>query len=146
MVLIFDLTITEKRAKKMEEMAAKRNKGEDDGTSVSGLSKLRRRRKKKVQDEADTSADVMDSAKEETPVVVTEETEEEKQRRLRAGKACYIHCLSLGKMIQSLILCLFLIMPSLQRNEQKRWKRWLLNVIQEKTMTLLYLAFQNITE
>ena len=69
-------------------MAAKRNKGEDDGTSVSGLSKLRRRRKKKTQDEANITADVKDTEKEVTPVVVMEETEEEKQRRLRAGKTC----------------------------------------------------------
>lgn len=74
----------EKRAKKMEEMAARRNKGEDDGTSVSGLSKLRRRRKKMVQDEV--NADSKELPKEDPAPVIQEETVEEKQRRLRAGK------------------------------------------------------------
>ena len=39
--------ITEKRAKKMEEMAAKRNTGKDDDTAVSGISKHHRMRRKK---------------------------------------------------------------------------------------------------
>lgn len=69
----------------MEEIAAKRNAGEDDGTSVSGLSKLRRRRKKMTQkDEVNATVEV--PTEEESPVVIKEETEDEKQRRLRAGK------------------------------------------------------------
>ena len=39
--------LSEKRAKKMEEMAAKRNAGRDDDTAVSGISKHHRMRRKK---------------------------------------------------------------------------------------------------
>jgi hypothetical protein len=82
----------EKRAKKMEEMAAKRNAGEDDGTSVSGLSKLRRRRKKMTQSDESSNAAPNDVIKEEElpKVAEKEETEEERLRRERAGMIYHI--------------------------------------------------------
>jgi hypothetical protein len=82
----------EKRAKKMEEMAAKRNAGEDDCASVSGLSKLRRRRKKKSENDEPSGVAQPDDVtgeeafKDEAAAdVAKEETEEEKLRRKRAG-------------------------------------------------------------
>ena len=74
----------------MEEIAAKRNAGEDEGASVSGLFKLRRRRKKKAENDATSVTTPFNATNEapsdEIPVVEKEETEAEKQKRLRAGE------------------------------------------------------------
>ena len=108
---------TEKRAKKMEEIAAKRNAGEDDGTSVSGLSKLRRRRKKMTKnDEANAKSEAPAEVEEESSVAIKEETEDEKQRRLRAGKAFVV------------LVTNFCVSNSInsfprQRNALRKWKR-----------------------
>ena len=123
----------------MEEIAAKRNAGEDDGTSVSGLSKLRRRRKKMTQKD-EVNATVEAPTEEESPVVIKEETEDEKQRRLRAGKVSFVvltthFCVSNGRN------CL-----PWQRNALRKWKRWQPNGTQAETMIRLYLGSQSITE